>query len=58
MLTPTHPDDLEAMESEYSQQLDVLSALSDPEQHPMTSLALGLDIPSLTAWYNTIHNTP
>ena len=52
----THPDDFEAMEHNYIEQLIVLRALMDPETDPETAINMGLDVPSLTAWYNTIHN--
>lgn len=47
----THPDDWEALEADHLE----LSALLDPETNAESCCQLGLDIPSLTAWYHTIH---
>lgn len=47
----THPDDWEALEQDHAD----LSALLDPETNAESCCQLGLDIPSLTAWYQTIH---
>jgi hypothetical protein len=52
----THPDDFEAMYNDFIEQAIVLRALMDPEIDPETTINMGLDVPSLTAWYNTIHN--
>lgn len=49
---PTHPDDWEALEDQHIE----FSTLLDPETNAETCHELGLDIPSLTAWYNEIHH--
>lgn len=51
-MTITHPDDWEALEDTHAE----MSALMDPEHNAEEAMHLGMDIPSLTAWYSTIHN--
>jgi hypothetical protein len=48
----THPDDWEALEDQHLE----LSTLLDPETNAEICCQLGLDIPSLTAWYTMIHS--
>ena len=48
-------EDLAAMAAEYTEQHDILQVLQDPETHAERAFDLGLDIPSLTAWYRDQH---
>lgn len=44
-------EDIVATASELEEQQAILLALQDPETHAELAFDLGLDIPSLTSWY-------
>jgi len=51
----THPDDAEALEEFYNETQSLISLAQCDEENAPIAFALGLDIPTLTAWYNNIH---
>jgi hypothetical protein len=45
-------EDLAAMAAKYEDEQAVLQAIQDPEAFAHLAFDLGLDIPSLTSWYD------
>lgn len=46
-----HAEDITAAASELEEQQAILLAILDPETHAELAFDLGLNIPSLTSWY-------
>lgn len=47
-------DEFVALADVWEQQQEILRAIADPETHAETAFVLGLDIPSLTSWYESL----
>ena len=46
-------EDLVAMASKYEDEQAIMQAIQDPETFAHLAFDLGLDIPSLTSWYQS-----
>jgi hypothetical protein len=46
-------DDLTALASKYEDEQAIMQAIQDPETFAHLAFDLGLDIPSLTSWYQS-----